>query len=271
MLQSERWFPFYSLHNPLKIENQMLLVRQTLLTLFIFTSGFSFGQIPKYLFNEVSEETYNTNDFTSKTKPIKQRVGVYHFGESEGEWDFLILQNGDSLNIQIWSGNWSMNMFTKKQCWKREFKTFNKVSVQGNKIFFGKYSGLFADYKYENKTTNALLLLCDPIQERNYGNDSAEVGHYSTSIDTFYDDKERYQLSINVQPDNYFKGKTKQELKLMRNTIFANYGLIFQAGGEMEKYFRNKNWYNPFLKDVSNCLTDIERKNIFTIARLEQP
>ena len=186
MRQSERWFPFYSLHNPLKIKNQMLLVRQTLLILSIFTSGFSFAQIPKHLFNEVSEETYNSKDFTSKTKPIKQRVGVYHFGESEGERDFLILQNGDSLNIQIWSGNWSMNIFTKKQYWKRECKTFNKVSVQGNKIFFGKYSGLFADYKYENKTTNALLLLCDPIEERNYGKDSAEVGHYSTSIDTFF-------------------------------------------------------------------------------------
>ncbi|NOT93479.1 YARHG domain-containing protein [Ferruginibacter sp.] len=234
------------------------------------TTTFSLGQIPKYLFNEVTEETYNTKDFTSDVKPIKQRIGVYHFGESEGEWDFVILQNEDSLNIQIWNGTWATNLYTKKQCWQRQCKTFNKVSVEGNKILFGEYSGLFTAHKYENKTTNALLLFCDPIEERNYGKDSAEVGHYSTSIDIFYDDKERYQLSINVQPDNYFKGKTKQELKIMRNTIYANYGLIFQAGGEMEKYFRKKDWYNPFLKDVSNCLTDIEKKNIQAIARLEQ-
>ena len=248
----------------------MLLVRYILFTILIVTSFFSFGQIPKHLFNEVTEEVYSSKDFTSKTKPIKQRVGVYHFGESEGEWDFIILQNGDSLNIQIWNGTWSTNSFTKKQCWQRQCKTFNKVSIQGNKFFFGKYSGLFAEYRYDNKITNALLLLCDPIEKRNYGKDSAEVGHYSTSIDIFYDDKERYQLSINVQPDNYFNGKTKQELKLMRNTVFANYGLLFQAGGEMEKYFSKKNWYNPYLKDVSNYLTDIETKNILTIARLEQ-
>ena len=248
----------------------MLLVRHILFTILIVTSFFSFGQIPKHLFNEVTEEVYSSKDFTSKTKPIKQRVGVYHFGESEGEWDFIILQNGDSLNIQIWTGTWSTNPFTKKQCWQRQCKTFNKVSIQGNKFFFGKYSGLFAEYRYDNKITNALLLLCDPIEKRNYWKDSAEVGHYSTSIDIFYDDKERYQLSINVQPDNYFNGKTKQELKLMRNTVFANYGLLFQAGGEMEKYFSKKNWYNPYLKDVSNYLTDIETKNILTIARLEQ-
>ena len=42
------------------------------------------------------------------------------------------------------------------------------------------------------------------------------------------------------------------------------------ASGEMEKYFSKKNWYNPYLKDVSNYLTDIETKNILTIARLEQ-
>jgi len=248
----------------------MPLIRQLFFILFALTSAFSFGQIPKHLFNEVTEETYSTKDFTSKVKPIKQRVGVYHFGESEGEWDFIIFKNGDSLIIQIWNGAWATNLYTKKEYWQRQCKTFNKVSVQGNKIYFGNYSGLFAEHKYENRTPNALLLFCDPIQERNYGKDSAEVGHYSTSIDTFYDDKERYQLSISVQPESFFKSKTKQDLKIMRNTVYANYGLIFQAGGEIEKYFKKKDWYNPFQKDVSNCLTEIEKKNIQTIARLEQ-
>lgn len=248
----------------------MLFARQILLTLFTLVSVLSFGQIPKHLFNEITEETFSPKNFTSNTKPIKQRVGVYGFGESEGEWEFVILQNGDSISVQIWNGTWATNLYTKKQCWQKQCKTFNNVLVQGNKFFFGKYSGLFAEYKYEKEIKNALLLFCDPIQGRNYGKDSAEVGLYSISIDTFFDDKERYQLSINVQPDSFFKGKTKDELKVMRNTIYANYGLTFQAGGEMEKYFRKKNWYNPYLKDVSNCLTYIEKKNIQTIIRYEQ-
>jgi hypothetical protein len=248
----------------------MPLIRQLLLTLFAFTSTSLFAQIPKHLFNEVTEETYDPKDFTSKTKSVEQRCGVYHFGESEGEWDLIIFQNRDSLIIQIWNGTWATNLYTKKECWQRQCKTFNRILVQGNKFFFGKYCGLFTEYKYEKKTTNALILFGDPIQGRNYGKDSAEVGHYSISIGTFYDDKERYQLSINVQPDSYFKEKSKQELKIMRNIIYANYGLIFQPGGEMEKYFKNKDWYNPFKKDVSNCLTEIEKKNIETIAKFEQ-
>ena len=248
----------------------MLLLRLFLLISFSFSAVISNGQIPKHLFNEVSEETYNSKDFRSKIKPIKQRIGVYSFGMSEGEWEFVILENGDSLIVQIWDGTWANNLYTKEQCFQRQCRTFNKVTVQGNKILFGNYSGLFADYTEKQKTKNALLLFGDPIQERNYGKDSAEVGHFLSSSNSYYNDKERYQLSLYIQPENYFNGKTKAELKILRNTIYANYGLLFQPGGEMEKYFRNKNWYNPFQKDVSNCLTEIEKRNIQTIVRLEQ-
>lgn len=253
----------------------MPLVRQLLFIIGALTSSCIFGQIPKHLFNENTGETYNPKDFTSKTKLINQRAGIYHFGESEGEWDFIILQNGDSLIVQIWYGIWGTNYFTKKETWLSQCKTFNKVNVQGNKIFFEKFSGLFAEYKAENKITKVLLLFCDPIEDRSYGKDSAEVGHfnYLTSVNNFYkfkSDTSYYQLSTAVQQENYFIGKTKQELRLMRNTIYAQYGLIFQAGGEIEKYFKAKDWYNPFQKDVSNCLTEIEAKNIQTIARLEQ-
>jgi len=158
----------------------------------------------------------------------------------------------------------------KKIVGKDSVRRLTKFQFEATKFILEIIADFLLNINTKKTTTNALLLFCDPIQERTYGKDSAEVGHYSTSIDTFYDNKERYQLSMSVQPDNYFKDKTKQELKIKRNTIYANYGLIFQAGGEMEKYFRQKNWYNPFQKDVSNCLTDIERKNIQTIARLEQ-
>jgi hypothetical protein len=251
----------------------MPVVRQFLLLIFIWTNASVFGQIPKHLFNEVTGETYNPKYFTSKTKPLKERIGIYHFGESEGEWDFVILQNRDSLIVQIFNGIWGTNYLIKKETWLSQCKTFNKVTIQGNKIFFGKFSGLFAESNQNNK--KVLLLFCDPISDRNYFKDSAEVGHYNylSSIDNFYSiksEKDYYKLSTAVQPEIYFKGKTKQELKIMRNTIYAKYGLIFQAGGEMEKYFKQKNWYNPFKKDVSNCLTQIEKINLQTIARLEQ-
>lgn len=245
------------------------MLRLFILLNFSLTAVLLNGQIPKHLFNEVSEEIFKSKDFKSKIRPIKQRIGVYSFGMSEGEWQFVILENGENLIVQIWDLTWAINLYTKEQCLQRKCRTFNEVKVQGNKILFGNYSGLFADFTEKQKSVNALLLFSDPIQARNYGKDSAEVGYFLSTSNSYYSDNERYQLSVYIQPDNYFKGKTKAELKILRNTIFANYGLIFQAGGEMEKYFRKKIWYNPFLKNVSNCLTDIEAKNMLTIARLE--
>jgi hypothetical protein len=59
-------------------------------------------------------------------------------------------------------------------------------------------------------------------------------------------------------------------LKILRNTIYANYGLIFQKGGEMEKYFSRKEWYQAWQKDVSNCLTYIEKINLNTLKKFEE-
>ena len=253
----------------------MFSIRQILFTIFTFLTTISFGQIPKYLFNEVTGEGYNPKDFTSKTKPLKERVGIYHFGESEGEWDFVLLQNKDSFIVQIFNGIWGQDLISKKETWLTNCKTFNKVSIQGNKIFFGSYSGLFAEKKFEGKVLKSLLLFCDPIGGRNYGKDSAEVGNFNSlsSIENFYQQdtaNDYYKLSIKVLEDSYFKSKTKYDLKIMRNTIYARYGLVFQKSGEMEKYFRKKDWYKPHLKDVSNCLTTIEIQNLKTITRLEQ-
>jgi len=232
----------------------------------------STAQIPKNLFNGSTEEAYDPKKFSSNTISINQRIGTYHFGESEGEWDLIVLRNGDSLIIQIWTGGWGKNYYTQKEAWLRKCQTFNTVIVKGNKFQFGKYNGQFADYKEENNsTTRALLLLSDPIYEkRNYIKDSAEVGFYSTDLNTFYGDRDFYILSLSILPETYFSKKSKQELKIMRNAIYAKYGLIFQEGGDMEKYFRKKDWYNPYQKDVSACLTEIEKKNIETISRLEQ-
>ncbi|HET6995020.1 MAG TPA: YARHG domain-containing protein [Chitinophagaceae bacterium] len=230
----------------------------------------AFAQIPKHLFNEVSGEVYDAKDFSSGTKPIKDRIGNYHFGESEGEWNFVILQNKDSLIVQLWDGRWDKDYFIGETTWLNICHTFNKVKLEGNKISFGKYSGQFADAKDGNKSHKALLLFCDPLMGRNYGKDSAEVGYYSSETKVFYSDKEYSELSLSVKPESYFAGKSKQQLKIMRNAIYARYGMIFQAGGDMEKYFRKKEWYRPFQKNVAACLTDIENRNIETISRLEQ-
>ena len=241
-----------------------------LIIAFIFMTDNLFGQIPNNIFNEITGDKFDKKHFAISKLHSMNNVGVYHFGESEAEWDLIFIPYKDSLIIQIWYGIWGEEIGYKNQSWLTKCQTFNKVRIAGSKFYFGNYSGQFVEYKDDNKKRKSVILFSDPIQGRNYKKDSAEVVFYSYSIDTFFDNKEQFELSLEIKPETYFANKTKQELKILRNTIFANYGMIFQKGGEIETYFTKKEWYTPFQKDVSDYLTEIERKNIETLKRFEQ-
>ena len=236
---------------------------------FTLTINHLFGQIPNNIFNEITGEKFDPKDFAISKHSLKQNIGVYHFGESEAEWDLVFIPYKDSFVIQVWYGIWAEEPGFENQTWLNKCQTYNNVKINGNKFYFGDYSGQFVEYKDETTKTNAVLLFSDPIQGKNYRKGNAQVGFYTYSVDTFFEDEDRYQLSIKIQPETFFANKTKQELKVLRNTIFANYGLIFQKGGETETYFTNKEWYIPFQKDVSNYVTAIERKNLETLKRFE--
>lgn len=75
--------------------------------------------------------------------------------------------------------------------------------------------------------------------------------------------------SLTVLPRNYINNSSKRELKIMRNEIFARHGYIFRKGGEMDRYFRKKNWYKPRYKDVNSKITPIEKANIKLIQSIE--
>lgn len=61
---------------------------------------------------------------------------------------------------------------------------------------------------------------------------------------------------------------SKEELRIIRNSIFAKHGYIFKSD-DLKTYFSQFNWYTPMYADVSNMLSPIERKNISTIKALE--
>ena len=58
-------------------------------------------------------------------------------------------------------------------------------------------------------------------------------------------------------------------LKVIRNEIFARHGYVFIKGGEMDKYFRSKEWYTPKFNNINHLLSDIEKHNIKLIKELE--
>ena len=61
---------------------------------------------------------------------------------------------------------------------------------------------------------------------------------------------------------------SKEDLKIMRNEIFARHGYIFQTQ-DMKTYFQNQGWYSPQRSNVTAQLSNIEIKNVDLIKGYE--
>jgi hypothetical protein len=76
---------------------------------------------------------------------------------------------------------------------------------------------------------------------------------------------ETFQRLLTVED---LDGKSKQELRLMRNEIFARYGYIFSSI-ELNTYFNNQPGYVEFSKNVEAFLSEIEKNNVDLIKQFE--
>ncbi|MDW3195268.1 MAG: YARHG domain-containing protein [Cytophagales bacterium] len=79
-----------------------------------------------------------------------------------------------------------------------------------------------------------------------------------------------FAQSPNQQPIPEFvlKGKSANELRILRNEIFARYGYIFKSS-DLTEYFKTKLWYKPKNTNVDDQLTDIDKSNIERILNFE--
>jgi hypothetical protein len=68
-------------------------------------------------------------------------------------------------------------------------------------------------------------------------------------------------------------GKSKRELRIMRNEIFARYGYRF-GKSDLRTHFERKSWYDPTTTDAAylynHRFTQIERDNVTFIRKFEQ-
>lgn len=64
------------------------------------------------------------------------------------------------------------------------------------------------------------------------------------------------------------KDKSAEELRLMRNYIFARRGYIFESE-DLKEYFEQFSWYVPLYYDVTPRLSDIEKYNVNFIKEYE--
>ncbi|MCV9387758.1 YARHG domain-containing protein [Reichenbachiella ulvae] len=70
-------------------------------------------------------------------------------------------------------------------------------------------------------------------------------------------------------PEFVLKGKAEEELRLMRNEIFARYGYIFKSE-KLTEYFSTKPWYSPKNSNVESKLTEVDKINIQRILKFEK-
>lgn len=77
--------------------------------------------------------------------------------------------------------------------------------------------------------------------------------------------------SITILTEQELKKYNKEDLRIMRNEIFADYGYIFSSK-EMKEYFTSQDWYKPtggLINNLPHLVTDWERKNIGLIKHME--
>lgn len=69
------------------------------------------------------------------------------------------------------------------------------------------------------------------------------------------------------------KSLTKEEARYAKNEIYARNHYIFKSGGDMEAYFKNKDWYSGQYSDQDDVLYNkcnaTERKNILNLKKYE--
>ena len=84
---------------------------------------------------------------------------------------------------------------------------------------------------------------------------SAKVGDYP-------------QSSTKVLKEKDVENMKPEELRLMRNEIYARHGYCFHLA-DMRQHFSKQEWYMPVAVDVKTSLTDTEKKNEVLIKRYE--
>ena len=75
-------------------------------------------------------------------------------------------------------------------------------------------------------------------------------------------------LLDDIIPDSALAVLTKDELRLLRNTIYAKHGMIFQSN-DLRSHFQQFSWYNQTSNNVESRLTDRDKWNIEKIQMFE--
>lgn len=98
--------------------------------------------------------------------------------------------------------------------------------------------------------------------------DGCSINRLSTKKEV-HPDRDFPIASKKLLSNEDLKTLSKEELRLMRNEIFAAHGYKFKSQ-DLAEHFNKKNWYNPEHDDVTSQLSDIEKLNAQRILEFEK-
>ncbi len=88
-----------------------------------------------------------------------------------------------------------------------------------------------------------------------------------------YEAKMREKITTEILPEEFFYGMYTEDLRVLRNEIFAKHGRVFKDA-KLQKYFESQSWYkaDPTFTDenAKTILSENEFKNITTIKTQEE-
>jgi hypothetical protein len=230
--------------------------RPSLIFLITFISTQAFGQ---WIASEEIDKTKVQKWIPTSTIEYQ---GVYRFGDSESESDLLLIFSAGKVIGQIKSGSWSAD----GKAWILNYENLKDVKIDGNKFTSDKASGEFVIYNNGDENLKGLKII-------NPWSGVPEDGEWEIGLrkqDALdYLDGKFPQASFRLLASDELTRLSKSDLKLMRNEIFARYGMKFKTGGEMDSYFKKQSWYIAQHENVDKFLTDLELKNIQIIKEVE--
>jgi hypothetical protein len=236
-------------------------MQRLFMLLFLSVGSPVFAQIPKLLLN-ATNETYVKQNFTAGSI----RPGVYQFGVNVGDLDVLVIPFGSKYIVQYIYGVWEKSYYTREYIRLHKYGTFNIVSADSNLLRFGPFRAQFMNYE---KSQKGLILYGDLLKNIPFHKDTAVLGFYVSNIERYYAEPELYELSTELKSPDFFRKKSNHNLEIMHHTLYAKYGQVFKLGGELDAYFRKKDWYEPTLLQVAEFFTDIEKANLKLLEKEE--
>ena len=160
------------------------------------------------------------------------------------------------------------------------FNLKDTVDSEGDFYRDGYYCFLYEDQtegveiiELDTVKVNEIMSLLNNIKSKVHSNlNRLQIEYPNLSLQGFFETScHRFTKEELFWYTDFYKSNSLNPafLKVIRNEIFARHGYVFIKGGEMDKYFRSKEWYTPKFNNINHLLSDIEKHNIKLIKELE--